>query len=46
MASTHRISPADVCTEIGQAIVGKPNRFKMQLDGLAGVTSGNNTYRI
>ena len=43
MASTHRISPADVCTEIGQAIVGKPNRFKMQLDGLAGVTSGNNT---
>ena len=46
MASTHRISPADVCTEIGQAIVGKPNRFKMQIDGLSGVITGDNTYRI
>ena len=46
MASTHRISPADVCTEIGQAITGKPNRFKMKLDGLSGVITGDNTYRI
>jgi len=46
MASEHRISPADVCTEIGQAIKGKPNRFKMKLDGLAGVKAGNNTYKI
>jgi leucine dehydrogenase len=46
MASTHRISPADVCTEIGQAIKGKPNRFKQQLDGLSGVKVGNNTYKI
>lgn len=46
MASTHRISPADVCTEIGQAITGKPNRFKMKLDGLSGVIIGDNTYRI
>ena len=46
MASEHRISPADVCTEIGQAINGKPNRYKLSLDGLSGVKSGNNTYRI
>ena len=46
MASEHRISPADVCTEIGQAIKGKPNRFKMKLDGLSGVKAGNNTYKI
>tara|TARA_B100001057_G_scaffold482744_1_gene558575 strand:+ start:320 stop:1471 length:1152 start_codon:yes stop_codon:yes gene_type:complete len=46
IASTHRISPADVCTEIGQAITGKPNRFKMKLDGLSGVITGDNTYRI
>ena len=46
VASTHRISPADVCTEIGQAIKGKPNRFKQQLDGLSGVKAGYNTYKI
>lgn len=46
MASEHRISPADVCTEIGQAIKGKQNRFKQQLDGLTGVKAGNNTYKI
>ncbi len=46
MASEHRISPADVCTEIGQAILGKSNRFKMSVDGLTGVKSGNNTYKI
>ena len=46
MASEHRVSPADVCTEIGQAINGKPNRYKLSLDGLSGVKSGNNTYRI
>ena len=46
MASEHRISPADVCTEIGQAIKGKPNRFKQRLDGLTGVMAGNNTYKI
>jgi len=46
MASEHRISPADVCLEIGQAIKGKPNRFKQQLDGLTGVKAGNNTYKI
>ena len=46
MASEHRVSPADVCTEIGQAINDKPNRYKLSLDGLSGVKSGNNTYRI
>ena len=46
IASEHRISPGDVCDEIGQAIIGKPNRFKMKLDGLAGVQYGKNTYRI
>ena len=46
LASEHRISPADVCNEIYQTIDGKPNRFKMQLDGLTGVLSGHNTYRI
>ena len=46
MASEHRISPADVCTEIGQAIKGKQNRFKQQLDGLTGVKAGYNTYKI
>tara|TARA_B100001057_G_scaffold487107_1_gene569315 strand:- start:540 stop:1691 length:1152 start_codon:yes stop_codon:yes gene_type:complete len=46
IASEHRVSPADVCTEIGQSINGKPNRYKMSLDGLSGVKSGNNTYRI
>jgi len=46
MASENRISPADVCKQIGQAITGKPNKFKMRLDGLSGVKAGNNTYKI
>jgi len=46
IASENRISPADVCSEIGQAIDGKPNRFKMSMDGISGVRTGNNTYRI
>tara|TARA_B100001094_G_scaffold331028_1_gene398009 strand:+ start:2769 stop:3920 length:1152 start_codon:yes stop_codon:yes gene_type:complete len=45
-ATQANINPADVCTEIGQAITGKPNRFKMGLSGISGVRSGNNTYRI
>jgi hypothetical protein len=46
IASENRISPADVCSEIGQAIDGKPNKFKMSVDGISGVRTGNNTYRI
>lgn len=46
IAMEHRISPVDVCTEIGQAINGKLNRFKMDLNGISGVLTGNNTYRI
>lgn len=46
LANQYRMSPAQVCSEIGQAINGHPNRFKMQLDGLSGVLAGNNTYRI
>ena len=46
MASEHRISPAEVCDEIGKVIDGGTNRFKMELDGLSGVVSGNNTYNI
>ena len=45
-ATQANINPADVCSEIGQAINGKPNRFKMDLDGISGVRSGFNTYRI
>ena len=45
-ASEHRVSPADICTEIGQAITGKSNRFKMEVSGLTGVKAGNNTYKI
>ena len=45
-ATQANINPADVCNEIGQAINGKPNRFKMDLDGISGVRFGNNTYRI
>ena len=46
IAMEHRISPVDVCTEIGQTINGKLNRFKMDLNGISGVLTGNNTYRI
>jgi leucine dehydrogenase len=45
-ATQANINPADVCNEIGQAINGKPNRFKMDLNGISGVRFGNNTYRI
>lgn len=46
IASEHRVSPVDVCSEIAQTIDGNPNRYKMDLDGISGVRTGNNTYRI
>ena len=39
LASEHRIPPLMFATKYIQTIDGKPNRFKMQLDGLTGVLS-------
>ena len=34
IAEENKISPADVCKQIGQGITGKPNKFKIMLDSL------------
>ena len=34
IAEENKISPADVCKQIGQGITGKPNKFKIILDSL------------
>ena len=47
IAENYKVTPHDVCEEMGNAATGKAtNRFRLDIGGLGDVKAGNNTYKL
>ena len=45
-AENYKVTPYEICKEMGKAMSGGQNKFKLDISGLGDVKFGNNTFTI